>query len=280
MPQLGLPLGTQRDTYGDTPSLPLKNLFVTQGETEPSGIKLLGRPPLRYVSTTEISASASNAIYQQDGVNDDNRVAVFGSEIWPFDLGSSAGTLGGALVPSIAGNSIGVVLAAGVEARFWDGSTLQTISFPDSASVTKVVETQHRFVFLRADTHRYYWTLPGDNMLTAGNIAINGADYASAESEPDRALDILVYKDHLVIFGSESTEMHGVTGDDNLPWSRTVGSTIDEGIIATGCAALWNNTFVWVAQDYSVYRFNGVGKERISNQGIEQVLRSNGASGS
>lgn len=283
MPSLGLLTGTEKGLGGSsfppsvppndapyTPQLPLRNMYAVNAVTEPTQFALVSREPLRYRSSTVFSNDATRQSFEKDGVLDGFAVHVFGSTY----SGSSDTALGGSLVPSIAGNSIGVVITAGEDVLFDDGTTVRSVSFPDGAHVTKVLESQGRFIFIRADSQRFYWTQPLANMLDgSGDIVIDGLDFASAEDEPDELLDGLIYKSMLVLFGKETVEIHAPTGNDDLPWAAIVGSTIDEGILSTGCAALWNGTFAWIAPDYTVNIYSGSGKKRVSNEGIERVIR-------
>jgi len=274
MPLLGLLTGNERDNLGDTPQLPLRNLYVTGSRTEPGGVKLVGRPALKYVSATELNANGTTGVYKQDGVLSGYRTLIFGTDV---SFPSDDTTISGNLVPSVAGNAIGAIVTNGGNVKFDDGSTVRTVTTPDNFNCRKVLESEGRFVFLRRGSHRYYWTEPLANMLDgSGDIEIDGLSYASAEYEPDELYDGLFYKGILVLFGSETVEMHSPSGNENSPWTPILGSAIDRGILQTGCATLWNNSFAWIGQDYSVYRYTGSGKEKISTPGVERLLRAAG----
>lgn len=273
MPALGLLTGTHRASEGGRPTLPLRNLFATAAVTEPTQFILRSRPQVLYAVPTATNSEISMAAFQQDGVLDGHLLVVSGG----YYIGTTTEPLTGNFIPSIAGNSIGAVVTAGSRALFDDGSTVRNVTFPDDARVLKVAESQGRFIFLRNYTQRYYWTKPLANALDgSGDLVIDGLDFASAESEPDELRDMLVYKAMLVLLGRETIEFHAPTGNDDLPWSAMVGNTIDSGVLKIGCATLWNNTFAWIGQDYSIYRYNGVGKEKISTEGVEEVLRAAG----
>jgi len=274
MPALGLLTGTAERSAGGLPTVPLINLVAEKSRTEPTGFVLISRPILQYYTASAWGGSfAIRALFRGEGVLDGDMFAVYSTSVYSVADGV-LGTLAGSLAPSFAGNEIGLVFTAGDAAKFWDGTAYRSITFPDSASVTKVISHQGRFIFLRAGTHRYYWTEPLTNMLDmSGDIMIDGLDYASAESEPDALVDGLIYRDHLVLGGTNTIEMHGITGDDNAPWAPTLGSTIRRGVFGTGCMATWDDTFAWISKERTVWRYNGGGAERISDAGIEERLK-------
>lgn len=275
MPRMGLLPGTVRRSKGDLPQLPLVNMYAETAITEPVQFALQSRPGL-VSSGTSYGAGPVRALYQADGVLSGVRVALSGSSLYVD--GVSKGTVNGSSAPSIAGNQMGVIVTRGQDVNFYDGATFRNVAFPDSAYVTKVIEQGGRFIFLRLNTHRYYWTEPLANMLDgSGDIVIDGLDYASAENEPDKLVDGLVYESHLVLGGTETIEFHGVTGDDNAPWAPTIGRVYNKGVRATGCMALWDNSFAWVSPENIAYRHGGATPVRISDDGIEELIAASSA---
>lgn len=275
MPALGLPTGTQERSYGGLPQLPIVNLVSEKAITEPTQFTLQSRPKLqRYLSSAWGSADPIQALFYTDNSSLGNFFSVFAGLFYNnFDVSSTA--LAGSLAPSIAGNEIGVVATAGGTAKWWDGSTYRSISFPDGASVTKVLETQGRFVFIRASSQRYYWTEPLSNMLDgSGDIVVDGLAFASAENRPDWLVDALVWQDRLVLGGNRTVEIHGPSGDDNAPWNPILGSTIHKGVLRTGAMAIFDSTFAWVSPEKAIWKYNDSSQpDKISNAGIEEALK-------
>lgn len=270
MPRMGLLPGTVRRSRGDLPQLPLVNMFAESAITEPTEFALHSRPGLSE-SGEEYGTGPIQAMYQADGVLSGDLAALSNGDLYAD--GSNKGTVNGIGFASIAGNQMGVVVTRGQDANYYDGLEFRSIAFPDNAYVTKVMEQGGRFVFIRADSHRYYWTNPLANMLDGdGDIEIDGLAFASAESEPDKLLDGLVFEDHLVLGGLNTIEFHGETGDNNAPWAPTLGRVFNKGVRATGCMALWDNVFAWVSPGNIVYRYAGSAPQRISDDGIEELI--------
>jgi len=271
MPALGLLAGSVLQRYPTTlPSLPLVNMFAEKAITEPKGFALVSRPPLSEVGE-EYGTGPIRALYQNDGVLSNVIIALSSDDLYVD--GTNEGTVPGSGAPSLAGNEIGViVVCAGDDVKFYDGTTFRSVTFPDSAKVRKVLESQGRFVFLRDASQRYYWTKPLSNMISAGNIVIDALAYASAEFESDRNIDGLFYGSTLVLGGTKSIELHVPSGDENAPWTPLVGATIPFGVYDTGCMTLWNGTFAWISQDGVVMQNTGAQPAILSTPGVRQRI--------
>lgn len=275
MPAFPLLTGTAQRSYGGLPTLPLINLVAEQAITEPSQFALQGRPRLqKYLTSAWGGSEPIRAIFSADGVLSGDIFGVYGTTFCSRDEGD-IGVINGSLIPSIAGNQMGVVVAAGDVGGFWDGIVYRNITFPDSANIVKVFEHQGRFLFIRANSHRIYFTQPLAEMLNGvGDIEIGGLAYLSAESEPDWLVDALVWNDRIVLAGTESIELQGVTGNATLPYAAILGSTINSGVFGTGALAKFGDTFAWVSTERSVWRYNGSNEpQQISNAGIEERLK-------
>lgn len=275
MPNLGLLTGTARRTYGGFPSLPLTNLIAERSITEPTQFSLVSRPRLqKYLSSQWIGSEEIRALYYADGVLDGEKVGIVGQSPADFYVGTegdTVGTITGSDVPSIAGNSVGIIATCGGAVKFWDGTTYRTVTMPGGEDVVKVLDQGQRFIFICKGTHKYYWTAPGSNMLSAGNITVDSLNFASAESEPDALLDGVVWSDHLVLAGLDTIELHAVTLNDAAPWAPSIGSTIPRGVANTGAMTVFNGSFAWVSADRSVWLYGA--NDKISNAGIEEFMR-------
>jgi len=270
MPALSLVPGTIRRSRGDLPRLPLVNMFPEEAITEPTQFALQSRPGLDRTDVL-LGEGPVRKLYRADGVVGGQIVAISGSSMY---VGANeAGELTGGGDPSVAGNEIGVIATAGENVSFYDGETYRAVAFPDDALVTAVAEQGGRFIFLRAGTHHYYWTKPLANMLDEnGDIVIDGLDYASAESEPDKLVDIVVWESHLILAGVDTIEFHGPTGDDDAPWAPTIGRVFTKGVRDTGCITLWDSTFAWVSPGNIVYQNGGAVPLPISDAGVQEII--------
>lgn len=246
---------------GDLPPLPLINMTLEQAPTEATQIALQSRPGLSDRNRT-VGADVT-AIYRADGVLDGAELAVSGGALYAD--GVQVGTLDGSGPVSIAANELGAFITCGASLWHYDGVTLSALTFPDDASVVKVIAGASRIWAIRADTGRLFWTPALDETF-------DGLDFATAESLPDRLLDALWIDDAAVLFGSETVEFWPNTSDDP-PIAPLEGRVFSRGVKATGCAVQWGETFAWVGNDNVVYT-NGDSPQPLSMPGMQALIEA------
>jgi hypothetical protein len=113
--------------------------------------------------------------------------------------------------------------------------------FPDDADVTKIATGASRLIALRKDSAQFYWSEPL-------GVTIPSLNFATAENEPDKLLDLLFIGDRLILFGSETVEIWPTTTDQDLPFQPLPGATFPVGIRATGCATPFGRSFAWITE--------------------------------
>lgn len=269
MPDLGLVTGTVRRARGNLPQLPLINMFAEGAVTEPKQFALQSFPGLAEEGT-ELGAGPVAALLKKDGVLSGALLGVSAAAL--YVAGASVGAIPGSGAASIAGNEIGAIATAGGNAVFYDGTDFSVIDFPDGASVRKVFEQGGRFLFLRDDTQAFYFTAPLEDMLDGSDhIIVDGLDFASAESEPDKLIDGLAIEDQIVLGGTGTIEFWTKTGDVDAPYVPIPGRLFPKGVRSTGCMAPFDNSFAWVSPQNIVYRAGNVA-EAVSDAGIEELI--------
>ena len=260
MPALDFATSSYERGRGGLPPLPVINMILEQAPTEKTGKMLQSRMALLATGTT-LGAGPVRAVMAKDGVLGGDRFVVSAGNIYrgTTDLGTLAGT--GPV--SIAGNEGGVMVAAGSAMRYYNGTVLADVAFPDGAGVIKVISGAGRFIALREDTGKFYWT----PVLAS---TIDPLDFATAENQPDRALDLLFIDDILLIFGSETVEFWPNVQSADLPFQPLEGRVIEKGIRATGCATAVGSTFAWVTNENQVCLSDE--SNIISNNGLQERI--------
>jgi hypothetical protein len=260
MPELAFGLSSYERAEGDLPGLPVENMYAEESASE--GVILQSRPGLSDRSA-DMGAGPITALFKRDGVISGALLGVSGGSL--YETTTSKGTVTGTGPVSIAGNETGVLVCAGASLHSYDGTTFATVTFPDTANVIKVIEGASRFVAIRADSGKFYFT-------PALAQTFDGLDFATAESEADELLDALFIDDILILFGRETVEFWPNTTDNNLPFQALEGRVMERGIWATGCATPLGNSFAWVTDIGTVclQDENNV----ISNQGIEERINA------
>jgi hypothetical protein len=261
MPALAYGTSAYSRTRGNLPDLPLVNLFVEASPTTATGIVLQSRPGLAEVA--EIGDGPIRALYSAAGVLGGDRITVSGTTVYRGE--TSLGTIAGTGPVSFAADEDEIVINAGAGIYRSTGGALALVEFPDDADVTKLVDTAGYFIALRAGTQQFYFSAVLDGS------SWDGLDYASTEAEPDPGRDAVVFNDTIAFLGSEVTEFWSRTGDPDAPFAPIDGRVFDKGIIATGCAVKFDNSFAWIANNGIVYIAGNV-PERISDVGIEERI--------
>ncbi len=261
MPAVQFGISSEERARGDLPQLPVINMFSEDAPTEEQGVILQSRPGLSDRGQN-MGGGPVEALFKRDGVLDGQLFGISGGAVY---RGTEVlGSISGSGAASMTGNEIGLLATAGTQAKFYDGSTLAAVSFPDGAPVIKVFTGASRFLAIAGDTGRFYFSDPLEEDF-------EGLEFATAESSPDRLLDGLFIDDTAVLFGAETVEFWPNTSDPDLPFQPLEGRVFEKGIRATGCAAVFNYSFAWVGNDNVVY-VNGQQPSPISNQGLTQKI--------
>jgi hypothetical protein len=261
MPLITYGTGAYRRNNGNMPEVRLLNMFVEQAPTSETGAVLLSREGLSEHSAP--GAGPVTAVFQQDGL--------FGGDVFTVSGGvlyrgtASIGAVPGSGPVSIDCSDTQIAVTAGTTLKYYDGTTLTSAAFPDGADVRKIIYHDGLWIMVRGDSGRFYW---------ASNLAsIDALNFATAESSADNLLDCLVLNDTLFLFGSDSIEPWANTGDAELPYTRIEQRIVERGIYGTGCVRKADNTFLWIGEDGSAYRFNEI-PERVSDFGIEERIQA------
>lgn len=255
MPALDYGKGAYTRSRGNLPELPVINMFVEKSGAD--GVVMQSHKAL--IEEAEVGTGPVRDKLQKDGVFGGDRFAISGNSVY---RGSTLiGTVDGTGVAYIVASDSEVVFGRGSTAYSYDGTDYQAIAFPDGADVTMVAYTAGYFMFLRAGTGKWYFSAIGNAR------SIDPLDFATAENEPDRLLDILILDGVLILLGTESIEFWGATGDADLPYTPIQQRVFEQGVIETGCAVVVDNTFFWIGRDKITYR-NGEVPQAVSDDGI------------
>lgn len=254
---------------GDQPRLPVVNMFAEKSRTAEGGVILQSRPSIEHsVFGTPItfgSGPVEQVFQGGDAVFSDDLLAVSGGQIYSlFQNQAAVGTIPGSGFVSMAGNEAGVMIAAGSGLRFWNNATVAPVTFPDGANVIKVITAASRFVAIRADGGKFYWSPPL-------GTTFNALDFATAENSPDGLRDAVFVDDTLILGGRRTIEFWPSTGDSNQPFQAMTGRVFARGVKQTGCLVEFDSSFAWVGDDNVVYT-NGPKPVPLSDPGIEEKI--------
>lgn len=261
MPSVSYGSGAYRRNNGNFPELKLINMFVEQAKTSKNQVALLSRKGLSSLATR--GTGPITGIFSQANVFSGDLFVVSGGTL--YRGASSIGAIAGSGPVSFAANSSELVITAGGSAYSYNGTTLAAIVFPDSANVRSVDFHDGLFLFVRDGSHKYYWSAVNDGRT------IDALDFASAESKPDKLLDLRVINDTLILFGEETIEPWSNVGDADAPYQRQELRIYSKGLKATGAVTEVDQSLYFVSNDNMVCVL-GDGPQRISDHGIEERI--------
>lgn len=256
-------VGAYRREDGNLPELQCFNMWVEPTPAAEKGIILQSRPGL--LSTASRGNGPVQGVFQKDGVFGGDVFTISGNNL--YRAGTLLGTLTGSGPASFAASSSELVVTLGASAYSYNGTDLQAVAFPDSALVTAVAFLAGYFIYLRAGSHRFYWSAMLDGRT------IDGADFASAESAPDALLDVKTIGDEVWFIGSETIEPWQTTGEPEIPFIRSQGRLYRKGAIGSGCSQEVDNTLFLITNQKAVARAADT-LQFVSDAGIEERLKA------
>lgn len=270
-----IPLARQAFDRSGLPPLRLSNYYFEAARTNlEDQVSLRPRPRLKRFA--EAGEGPIRGAYREGGVIAGRIIVRSGDELYRVEQagvpGVGTATLIGAVDGtgrmSAEGSTAYVVLTCGATVYKTDGVTLDTIAMPDDLPVNAVDTLDQRFIFAVQASNMFFWTPPGE-------YTVDGADFASAESQPDVLITLKVIDDILWLVGRLSLEPWVSTGDQDLPFQRIDGRVFGIGCTARDTCQKMNvdglDTMCWVGTDRKVYRL-APDPSRISDPGLEEVL--------
>lgn len=145
-----------------------------------------------------------------------------------------------------------------------DGTAFASVSGSEGTSDGTFIDSY--FVQAKEDG-TYQWA-------DVGTTTIDALNFASAEGNPDKIIRTLADHRELILGGTGSIEVAVVTGDADLPFTRT--AFIEQGILAKHSLAKEDNSIFWLGANERgqgiIYRADGYVPTRISDFAIEQAI--------
>lgn len=264
-----LPLARSAYKRGDLPEVPLSNLFF---EVDPLNqddqVSLLARGGLSSFAT--VGSGPIRGIWRQDGALSGVFVVVSGTSLYKVTTSGTVtqitGTISGTAPVRMTGSASTVLISNDATLYSTDGSTLSTVSLPDTFTPGDIGYINGRFIVCKKDTHRYYWS-------GVGNTTFNALDYASAEMSSDPLISVGIATDEVWFLGSETVEVSQPTADPNAPFVRVQGRSFSMGCATKLATSPFNNGVAWVGNDNAVWLAAGE-VSRLSNSAIEERIRN------
>lgn len=268
---LGFPLGKGRSTAAGMQSL--CNLYgepiQRDGKTQLALYTTPGRLAFSTINNGAIRGAINTAT---------TYYVVAGTSLYSVDTAGTAtsiGTVEGADPVDMTFNGVHVFIVAELKSYTYNVSTLAFAEVADAdfvqASACDALATY--IVVARNGTGQFAWSAVADG------TAWDALDFATAEAEADNLVFIRRKGNEIVLGGSNSTEVWGLTGDSNAPFARVSTQAVTIGCASRDSACLVDNGLVWVGRDgkaggLSVYRMDGYIPKIISDPNVSKYLEA------
>lgn len=233
-----------------------------------------------------VQVNTTGFINQQNrGSEKMNGIAYFvnGQSLWRLnedETEDELGTIEGTGRVSMATNGTQlVILVPGGKGSVWveDTSTFT----PDINAVdSDFTANGAPQIVVFVDGYFLYTTDSKKFIISALNDALsyNALDFGSAEADPDDIVGVVVHKNQVFIFGSETTEVfQNQPVGAGFPFQRIDGFIMEKGLFAPFSVIKGDSTFRFVGggkdESPSIYEFRGNDFVKISNTAIDAVLQ-------
>lgn len=255
------------------PPARLVNRYFEATPSTSEQVAIMPRPG--YGDYSSVEAEGVIATYRQPGTLDDLTVIVTANAIYSLNsMGVIVGTTPVLnLQPrvSMTSGAAGVLYltdgAQLLKLSVAAGETVITatpVAFPDFASCSWVAYLAGYFIFGRAGSHRVYYLLVGNTVIS---------DFFSAEIAPDDLRGGFVLGDSLWLMGESTVEVWSPTGDATFPFQRQPGLPVDYSLASRDSVQKLNNALYFVGADCAIYEAQGV-PQRISDNAIDARLQA------
>lgn len=142
-------------------------------------------------------------------------------------------------------------------AKITDGNyqSASSVTTLNGYTIFSVIESDQFFISALNDTTSYA-----------------ALDFATAESEPDNIVRVFALNNELWIFGENTIEIWGNTGNATFPFERIRGTYIEIGCKSKFSIVNDQEGIFWLGDDNSIYQGIGYQARRISTYPIENLV--------
>ena len=182
------------------------------------------------------------------------------------DLGL-VGTTSTGLV-SVAENGTQLVVVNDNDGYVYDQvlDSLTQITDPDFQQASAVNQVDGYHVFAKLNSDQFFISAQRDP------TSYDALDFATAEGDSDKLVNIGVDHKQLLLFGTDTIEAWYQSGD-TFPFDPVSGVFIESGLGAKFSIANLDNSIFWLSKEGVVFRLSGFTPQRVSTHAIEQAIQ-------
>lgn len=261
-------------SYNDPPSSTtrLVNCYIEPPGPQAIGPILWGFPGISEYKTVGTEVRAALTIH---GV----KYLVSGSKFYRIPAGGNpleVGLVSGSARPQMATNGIQVCVV--IEPRAW----VYTIATDALAEITDSDFTSRGASTVQFLDNYLSFTEPVSGRWFISDLAaatsFDSLKFATAEGAPDHLVTHVVDHGQALLLGVDSGEIWQNAGVSGFPFVRVGNGIIEQGCLAKYSAIKVDQSVIWLANDYTVRRLQGVTPVRVSTHSVERKFRTYTAS--
>ena len=220
------------------------NLYVeVQDDPEANGLVLYPTPGL--MTFVNLGASPARGFYQKGDV----AYVVNGTTLWEIAANGATTSRGTLLTGSgrvdITDNGEQMLIVDGTYGYIYTfaTTTLAQIADPDFPASTTCAFLNGYFIVSKTDSAQFFISALYDG------TAWDALDFATAESDPDNLVRLMVDNGALYLFGDKTTEMWGDSGAADFPFARIGASAIEWGLAARWSLAKFDGSLIFLRKN-------------------------------
>ena len=220
------------------------NLYVeVQDDPEANGLVLYPTPGL--MTFVNLGASPARGFYQKGDV----AYVVNGTTLWEIAANGATTSRGTLLTGSgrvdITDNGEQMLIVDGTYGYIYTfaTTTLAQIADPDFPASTTCAFLNGYFIVSKTDSAQFFISALYDG------TAWDALDFATAESDPDNLVRLMVDNGMLYLFGDKTTEMWGDSGAADFPFARIGASAIEWGLAARWSLAKFDGSLIFLRKN-------------------------------
>jgi hypothetical protein len=275
MPQIPFVGASYRERSSNLDAQACINLFPVLGEsgTAKAVSALYGTPGMR--TLTGVAGYPVRGMHNPTDGSDP--IVVIGGNVFRLSSAfvlSAIGSVDKLTTPvTIIDNGTQAVIVTGPKGYVVDLMTNAVAEIVDEAfygaDTAAILNTYA--IFNRPGTNQFY--ISGSNEVT-----FDALDFASAESNYEPIVTLLVNHEELLLFKRTVTEIWRSTGGADFPFSRDTNASIEQGCAAPRSVVGMDNSVFWLGENGDgggiVWRLNGYTPQRVSTDAIEYAIAS------
>lgn len=233
-----------------------------------SRVAVFGAPGI--VAWVTVGTGPIRAMHPLDGL----LYVVSGRSLYSIDEALTVTFLGTGIA---IGNNPVSVDDNGVEITIVDGTN--GFTFNTDTSVFAQISDVHFYsanVVTYIDSYMMLDRAGTNQFFSSDSLAASSYDplfFASAESQSDRVLAPINHLQQLIIAGETNMEIWFLAGGNGFPYARYQGAAIQVGMCGPMAWTKLKEHLFFLGGDRVAYKLVGAVQQRISNHGIEHMIR-------